>query len=73
MLARKVITPVVGLLFSIAVAHCNTGCKPAQAADGAYQAELLNCVNKAKTLEESKACRKDVDKKFGVSTVRGGN
>lgn len=32
-----------------------------------YQAELLSCVNKSATLEESRACRINVMKKYGRS------
>lgn len=40
---------------------------PAQvAAEGAYGAALLKCVDDAKTLPESKACRARVDAQFGV-------
>jgi len=36
------------------------------AAESAYTAALLRCVDAAKTVEESHACRKQVDAKFGV-------
>lgn len=56
-----------GMLFT----HCAEAPKPkpteAQAAaEGAYGAELLACVERAKTLAESKACRAVVDKRWGV-------
>jgi hypothetical protein len=38
---------------------------PAQA-EAAYTAEQLRCVDVATTLAESKACRKQVDEKWGV-------
>lgn len=44
------------------------GCKPqtpAQA-EAAYTAEQLRCVDISTTLAESKACRKQVDEKWGV-------
>jgi hypothetical protein len=37
-----------------------------RAAEGAYGAELLACVERANTLAESKACRAEVDKRWGV-------
>lgn len=50
----------------------STGCKPLQpthaqaAAEGAYGAALLACVEAATTLAESKACRARVDVQWGV-------
>ncbi len=56
--------------FGCVFAHC-IGCKSpttsAQAAaEGAYGAELVRCVDAATTLAESKACRATVDAKWGV-------
>lgn len=43
-------------------------CSAAHAtADALYTSEQLQCVDKATTLSESKACRKAVDQKWGVS------
>lgn len=45
------------------------GCKsPAtqDAAEGAYTASLLDCVNKSSTLAESKACRAAIDVNWGI-------
>ncbi len=36
------------------------------AAEGAYGAELLACVERATTLAQSKACRAEVDRRWGV-------
>lgn len=36
------------------------------AAEGAYGAALLKCVDDSRTLAESKACRARVDSEFGV-------
>lgn len=36
------------------------------AAEGAYTGDLLVCVEQAKTLAESKACRAEVNKRWGV-------
>lgn len=47
------------------------GCKPSQtastAAEAAYGAALLKCVDDAKTLAESKACRARVDAEWNVT------
>jgi len=52
----------------------SSGCKPAQAptaaqvaAEGAYGAALLRCVDEAKTLAESKACRARVDAAWEIT------
>jgi hypothetical protein len=55
------------------VGHC-VGCTaPPQAttaaqaaAEGAYSAALLRCVDEAKTLAESRACRAKVNAEWGV-------
>ena len=50
-----------------------TGCKPSQlgatAAESAYTGELLRCVDNANTLAESRACRADVDLRWGIVSV----
>ncbi len=46
------------------VAKC-TGCV-AGAAEAAYTAALVRCVDKAETLSESRACRSAVDAKWGL-------
>lgn len=44
------------------------GCSAAHTtADAAYTAAQLDCVQKSKTLAESKACRAKVDLKWGIS------
>jgi hypothetical protein len=51
-----------------------TRCTPShwdKAAEGAYAAELQLCVANARTLEESKECRRQVDTKWGVAGVAG--
>lgn len=37
------------------------------AAEGAYGAALLRCVDEAETLEQSKACRASVDEQWGIT------
>lgn len=58
---------IIGLL--VAVAH-QCGCSPAVKSHeenvliaGSYAAQLQACVDKAKTLEESQACRCEVSKR----------
>lgn len=52
------------------VAHCD-GCalfqEPAHAAEAAYTGALLRCVDEAKSLAESKACRKRVDDEWKIT------
>ncbi len=62
---------IVGFL----AAHCLIGCasRDAAAAEAAYTADHLRCVDKATTLAESKACRADVDRRYGiVQTTKDG-
>ena len=40
-----------------------------RAAEAAYTADLLRCVDQSATLAESKACRELVDAKWGVTHV----
>jgi hypothetical protein len=58
------------LAAALAVAAANTeGCvpaRPAETADAAYFSAQMDCVEKATTIAQSKACRADVDRKFGV-------
>jgi hypothetical protein len=39
------------------------------AAEGAYGAMLLDCIERANSLAESKACRAEVDRQWGVVQV----
>lgn len=62
----------VALVFAL---HMCVGCSPraagATAAESAYTADLLRCVDEARTLAESRKCREGVDAKWGVAqTVR---
>lgn len=47
-------------------------CTPTQlkenAAEATYLGQHLRCVDGARTLEESKACRKSVDERWGIVT-----
>ncbi len=55
----------IGAILCIAriIAGCSAG---HVAAESAYGADLLRCVDKATTLAESKACRRAVDVRWGV-------
>lgn len=69
--------PILGILalgagLALVVQHC-TGCALLQSPETRYTMELLRCVDKATTLAESKACRRDVDLDWGIAqTVRDG-
>lgn len=61
----------------VIVMHC-AGChlfrdaSPA-AAEAAYGGQLLECIDKSSTLAESKACRAEVDRQWGITqTVADG-
>jgi hypothetical protein len=41
-------------------------CREPTTAESAYTAALLRCVDKAETISDSKACRAQVDKQFGI-------
>lgn len=65
---------VLGMfIFGARFAACLAGCAtpPATAArvaaEGAYGAALLDCVEKSSTLAESKACRARVDAAWGIT------
>jgi len=69
--AHDLLKPLAISAVAAAIATCHGGCtpKPAgdpQAAAQAYKAAQLACVSKAKTLEESKACRAKVNGVFKV-------
>lgn len=51
----------------ILVARLLAGC--AAAAEATYGAQLGRCVKDAKTREESRACRDEVDRRWGVYAV----
>lgn len=49
---------------TLATASCVGFGNPAT--EAAYTADLMNCVEKANTLKESKACRAEVDRKWNI-------
>ena len=67
---------VCAFLFAVAfLVGLLNGCasRDAAAAEAAYTADHLRCVDKATTLEESRECRASVDRKYGiVQTTRDG-
>lgn len=58
------------IIIAAALSACDaiSGCSSAEAR---YQAALVLCVEQAKTLAESKACRRQVDLEFGVLDAGG--
>lgn len=54
------------LALTLILIGCSSQQTAATTVESAYTAELVRCVDKAKTLAESKACRAEVDKAFGV-------
>jgi len=66
---RHVLEVLGCMLFGFIISHCSTGCKPVQTPgeiEAAYAAELLGCVEKAKTREEADDCRKQVNLRYGL-------
>lgn len=59
---------VLAMIVVFGVGKLLPGCKDPSVpgAEAAYQAELLACVEKAQTLKESRACRKEVHKRYGL-------
>lgn len=65
----KAVAAVAVFAGLVSVAHCGTGCKPAQSGaevEAAYTAELVSCSVHAKTKAEASACRKAVNTKYGL-------
>ncbi len=59
--------PAMYLVGILALACASTSQAEANAAEGAYTAALLRCVDQAKTLQESRACRKKVNADWGIT------
>jgi hypothetical protein len=61
---------IVGCVACYSVAVFLAGCAPMREADdpivAAYSAELLACVRRAKTRDESRACRADVEARYAT-------
>ena len=61
--------PIAAGLVAAALGILNEGChnsRSAEAAQAAYIMELTGCVERAKTKEESVACRAAVNRKYGL-------
>lgn len=59
-MVSRILNAVVAIAFM-------AGCQdPKVIAESGYTAELLNCVHKAQTKQESQECRRTVDAKWGV-------
>lgn len=60
----------VALIFGIAgIAHCNDGCVPSQGPtdlERSYTAELVACSSNASTKADARACRDDVNRRYGL-------
>lgn len=57
---------VIGAAFAMIAGQCACGCKAAEAAEAAYASEHIRCVDAARTLEESRECRRQVRARWGV-------
>lgn len=70
---RELLPCVIILGLALALLRCATPMAAAQnTAEAAYGAELIKCVDDAKTLAESKACRANVDAKWNVTQKEAG-
>ncbi len=73
----KTLLPTVLALFALGciAGHC-AACSPSQAgataAESAYTGDLLRCVDAAKTLEESRACRQRVNASWQITEKEAG-
>ena len=59
---------IVGLLWIIAATSLSK-CVPAhspESSEAAYTAQLVSCVEKASTVDESRACRAKVNERWGL-------
>lgn len=67
---RQVVAPILAGIAAAVAATCHTSCKPREArhpdADAVYATQVIECVQKAKTLEESKECRRNVNRAWGL-------
>ncbi len=67
----------IAMLFALGctAGACSKESKPTAtqaAAEATYGAMLLDCVDRATTLAESKACRAEVDRKWNITQKDGG-
>lgn len=66
-------------LGATALGHCNSGCSPyvkdptpPTVNEVQYSGELAACVDKANSKAESRACRNDVSRRWGLCTKTDG-
>lgn len=67
-LFNNVLKPLGVVALALVLAHCHLGCyKPGTIPpELVYSGKIATCVNDAKTLEESHACRSKVNWAYGV-------
>lgn len=76
-MVREAFTVALAFVALLFVLRLCSGCKSpeqagATAAESAYGAQLLRCVDQATTLEESRACRKRVNLEWGIVEKEAG-
>lgn len=69
---RNAALAIVGFVAGWILHGCGPSVEARDATAASYQAALIACVNDASTASASDACRKDVDKRFGVDAGVGG-
>jgi hypothetical protein len=78
-LTDSVVRPVVAVILAAVVANCNEGCGPYISPADAYAMEMSGCVakrntvvrecvEKAKTLQESRDCREEAEEAYRICT-----
>lgn len=67
---RHIFAPVIATVVAALAATCHTSCLPQEAkhpeADAVYATQVIACVQTAETLEQSKQCRRNVNKAWGL-------
>lgn len=66
---KDVSHPIIVCILWLVAATSLTKCVPAhspESTEALYSAQLLGCVEKASSVDESRACRAQVNKKFGL-------
>jgi hypothetical protein len=58
--------PLIAAAFAALFATCHTSCRPPSVPETAYTMQLLGCVEQSKTREESRACRRAVNRAWGL-------
>ncbi len=68
-LAKRSVAGIAVFATIAALGSCATGCAPVKGAaevEAAHTAELTACSATAKTLAEAKACRREVNTRYGL-------